>query len=215
MEKIKILIADDHEIIRYGISTFLSKADDIELVGEASDGVECIELFKKTQPDICLLDIEMPHRDGIETTRAIRSINPDVKVLILSMHVEPDILRRVIEVGINGYILKNTEKSDLLQSIRAIMNGQQVYSDPISEIITNQFLHTESEDQLLSDYNLTKRETEILNLIVDGLTSQEIAQKLYISPRTVDTHRANLMQKLSINNTAALVRFAIQHSLVS
>ncbi|MFW6157245.1 MAG: response regulator [Balneolaceae bacterium] len=216
MKKIKVLVTDDHDILRYGLVTFLEKkADDIQVVGEASNGEECLEIFKKKRADLCILDIEMPRKNGIETTRALHEIDPDVKILILSMHIEPEILNEVLEAGIDGYILKNTEKTDLVHSIRSIMKGQQVFSEPVSKIITRKFLQKESrDDPSLDGVNLTNREVEILNLIVDGYTSQEIAEKLYISPRTVDTHRANLMQKLELNNTAALVRFAIEHKLV-
>lgn len=215
MTKIKVLIADDHEILRYGMSTFLSSADNIEVVGEASTGEECLDLFKKTQPDVCVLDISMPHKDGIETTLAIRKIDPEVKILILSMHIDKNILQRVLEAGINGYLLKNTEKTDLLHGIQAIAKGQQVFSDSISKLITNSFVSKSKSGPLNSAVeNITKRELEVLQLIVQGHTSQAIADKLFISPRTVDTHRANLMQKLEINNAAGLVRFAMEHDLV-
>lgn len=216
MKKIKVLIADDHEILRYGISTYLSSADDIEVVGEASTGEECLKLFKKKQPDVCVLDISMPRKDGIETTMAIRETDPDVKILILSMHVDKKILQKVLEAGIDGYLLKNTEKSDLLQGIRSISRGQQVFSGSISRLITNSFVDKgKSGTTNPAAKNITKRELEVLQLIVQGYTSQVIAEKLFISPRTVDTHRANLMQKLEINNTAGLVRYAMEHDLVS
>ncbi len=197
------------------MSTFLSSADNIEVVGEASTGEECLDLFKKTQPDVCVLDISMPHKDGIETTLAIRKIDPEVKILILSMHIDKNILQRVLEAGINGYLLKNTEKTDLLHGIQAIAKGQQVFSDSISKLITNSFVSKSKSGPLNSAVeNITKRELEVLQLIVQGHTSQAIADKLFISPRTVDTHRANLMQKLEINNAAGLVRFAMEHDLV-
>lgn len=211
MAKIKVLIADDHEILRFGISTFLSSADSIEMVGEASSGEECIELFKKKKPDVCILDISMPGKNGIETTKAIREIDPDVKVLILSMHIDKAILDQVLEAGINGYLLKDTEKTELLHGIESIAKGQQVFSDPISKMITKSYLNG---DQMLHD-SITKREREILQLIVEGYSSKLIADKLDISPRTVDTHRGNIMQKLNIPNAAGLVRYAIENNLVS
>ncbi|HKK44028.1 MAG TPA: response regulator transcription factor [Balneolaceae bacterium] len=215
MEPISVLIADDHEIVRYGISTYLSSAKDIEIVGEASTGEECIRLFKKENPDICLLDIGMPDKNGIETAKTIRDLDPDTKILILSMHIDKQILSDVLEAGINGYLLKNTDKADLLNGIRAIMNGQQVFSDPISDLMTQSFLNQSTNKKQNTGNDITERELEILQLIVDGLTSKEIAQKLFISPRTVDTHRANLMQKLELNNIAELVRYAIEHNLVA
>lgn len=215
MAAISVLIADDHEIVRFGISTYLSSSEEIEIVGEASTGDECIELFKETQPDICILDIGMPGKNGIETAQTIRSLNYQTKILILSMHTNKHILSEALEAGINGYLLKNTNKADLLTGIRAIMKGQQVFSDPISDLIKESFLNNSSQDTSHKRQIVTKREREVLQLIVDGLTSKEIAQKLYISPRTVDTHRANLMDKLELNNIAELVRYAIKHQLVS
>lgn len=215
MAPISVLIADDHEIVRYGISTYLSSAKDIEIVGEASTGEECLELFNKTHPDVCLLDIGMPDKNGIETAKAIRNHGNDTKILILSMHINKQILSDVLEAGINGYLLKNSDKADILHGIRAIMKGQQVFSDPISDLMKESFLNKNNKKSLRSSKEITNREQEILQLIVDGLTSKEIAEKLFISPRTVDTHRANLMQKLELNNIAELVRYAIENELVS
>ncbi len=215
MAEISVLIADDHEIIRFGISTYLSSSKDIEIVGEASSGEECIELFKETHPDICILDIDMPDKSGIETAKEIRELEGDTKILILSMHINKNILRDALEANVNGYLLKNTEKADLLHGIRAIVKGQQVFSDPISNLMKESFLHGSNRSGSYDHEHITEREQEILQLIVDGLTSKQIAEKLYISPRTVDTHRANLMEKLELKNIAELVRYAIQSNLVS
>lgn len=215
MAEISVLIADDHEIVRFGISTYLSSAKDIEIVGEASTGEECIKLFQETHPDICILDIDMPGKNGIETAKEIRELEEDTKIIILSMHINKNILREALEVNVNGYLLKNTEKADLLHGIRAIVKGQQVFSDPISDLMKESFLRKNNQGGNYDHQRITDREQEILQLIVDGLTSKQIAEKLYISPRTVDTHRANLMEKLELNNIAELVRYAIQNDLVS
>lgn len=215
MAPTSVLIADDHEIVRYGISTYLSSSEDIEIVGEASTGEECIQLFKEKNPDICLLDIGMPNKNGIETARAIRELDQTTKILILSMHINKQILSEALEAGINGYLLKDTDKADLLTGIRAVIKGQQVFSNPISDLIKESFLTRNATRSSRENNEITKREHEILQLIVEGHTSKEIAEKLYISPRTVDTHRANIMQKLELNNIAELVRYAIKHKLVS
>jgi|SRR6056297_2497265 len=211
MAKIKVLIADDHEILRYGISTFLNSAENINVVGEASSGDECIELFKQKNPDVCVLDISMPGKNGIETTKAIREIDPNVKVLILSMHIDKGILDQVLEAGINGYLLKDTEKTELLHGIESIAKGQQVFSDPIQKLITKSYLNGGRTPH----DSITSRELEVLQLIVEGYSSKLIADKLNISPRTVDTHRGNIMQKLNIPNAAGLVRYAMENDLVS
>ncbi|WP_138430640.1 response regulator transcription factor [Fodinibius saliphilus] len=215
MTSISVLIADDHEIVRYGISTYLSSAKDIDIVGKASSGEECLNLFQKEKPDVCLLDISMPKKNGIETAKSIRSLNDETKIIILSMHIDKQMLNDALEADINGYLLKNTEKSDLLHGIRAVMKGQQIFSDPISELIKKSFLNSNNSKKNRTNHSITDREQEILQFIVDGFTSKEIAQKLYISPRTVDTHRANLMEKLELKNIAELVRYAIEHDLVS
>lgn len=211
MAKIKVLIADDHEILRFGISTFLNSAENINVVGEASSGDECIELFKEKKPDVCVLDISMPGKNGIETTKAIREIDPNVKVLILSMHIDKAILDQVLEAGINGYLLKDTEKTELLHGIESIAKGQQVFSDPIQKLITKSYLNGGRTPH----DSITSRELEVLQLIVEGYSSKLIADKLNISPRTVDTHRGNIMQKLNIPNAAGLVRYAMENDLVS
>ena len=214
MTPISVLIADDHEIVRYGISTFLSSSEDIEIVGEASSGEECLRLFKEKKPDVCLLDIGMPDKNGIETAKTIRELDDDIRILILSMHIDKDILSSVLEADINGYLLKNTDKSDILNGIRAVMKGQQIFSDPISDLIKQSFRKRSKKQKTLDDIEITSREQEILQLVVDGYTSKEIADELFISPRTVDTHRSNLMQKLELKNIADLVRFAIENELV-
>lgn len=214
MEKITVLIADDHEILRYGISTYLASAEDIEITGEASTGDECLQLFEEQRPQVCVLDISMPGKNGIETAKAIREIDENAKILILSMHVDTKILSDVLGAGINGYLLKSTEKNDLLNGIRSVVKGQQVFSKPIANMLAESFIKKDTTFTSDNNADLTKREKEILQLIVQGMTSREIAGELYISPRTVDTHRANLMGKLEIKNTAELVRYALQNNLV-
>lgn len=215
MAPISVLIADDHEIIRFGISTYLASSKDIEIVGEASTGKECFEIFKQTHPDICILDINMPEKNGIETAREIRALEEETKILILSVHINKNILREALAANVNGYLLKDTEKDDLLHAIKTIVSGQQVFSDPISNLMKDLFLNNAPQPGDYDYEQITNREQEILQLIVDGLTSKQIAEKLYISPRTVDTHRANLMDKLDLKNIAELVRYAIKYNLVS
>ncbi|HEX6981879.1 MAG TPA: response regulator transcription factor [Balneolaceae bacterium] len=214
MKPISIIIADDHEIVRYGIRIYLSQQEDIEIVGEAASGKECLKLCKEKKPDLCLLDISMPDKNGIETAKNLREIDPGIKILILSMYEDEQVLNDVLKIGINGYLLKGTGKDELLNGIRVIMKGQQIFSESISKMITDSFL-SKKINNLDSRTDLTKRELEILKLIVDGKTSKEIANELFISPRTVDTHRANLMQKLELNNIADLVRYAIKENLVT
>lgn len=214
MKPITVLIVDDHEIVRYGISRYLSSSKDVKIVAEASSGEECLDIFDKTKPDVCLLDISMPGKSGIETAKKIRENSDDTKILILSMHIDKQLLDGVMEAGVNGYLLKSTGKEEILNGIRAVMKGQEIYSDQISKLIKRSYLDN-NDKKGPDDNGITAREQEILQLIVEGYTSKEIADNLYISPRTVDTHRANLMEKLELRNIAELVRYSIEHNLVS
>jgi DNA-binding NarL/FixJ family response regulator len=217
MNKIRVLVVDDHDIVRYGICSVLKSSADIEVVGEASNGVIAVQKYNELTPDVILLDISMPEMNGIETTRTIIKNNPDARILILTMHLNEEYLNQVLTAGASGYILKSTDIGEMLNAIRSVAVGTQIFSAPISNLMTEKYVRSA---QYKHDYgdsntpNLTKRETEILQKIADGKTSQEIAEVLFISPRTVDTHRANLIQKLGVKNSAGLVRYAIENQLV-
>lgn len=217
MNKIRVMVVDDHDIVRYGICSVLKSSPDIEVVGEASNGVQAVEQFKELLPDVILLDISMPEMNGIETTRTIVRNHSNARVLILTMHLNEEYLNQVLSAGASGYILKNTEIGEMLNAIRTVAQGRQIFSAPISTLMTEKYVRSaqyNQENKESDSPNLTKRETEILQKIADGKTSQEIAELLFISPRTVDTHRANLIQKLGVKNSAGLVRYAIENQLV-
>ena len=217
MNKIRVMVVDDHDIVRYGICSVLKSSPDIEVVGEASNGVQAVEQFNDLLPDVVLLDISMPEMNGIETTRTIVRNHSNARVLILTMHLNEEYLNQVLSAGASGYILKNTEIGEMLNAIRTVAQGRQIFSAPISTLMTEKYVRSAQYNQDSKDSDnpsLTKRETEILQKIADGKTSQEIAEILFISPRTVDTHRANLIQKLGVKNSAGLVRYAIENQLV-
>lgn len=217
MNKIRVMVVDDHDIVRYGICSVLKSSPDIEVVGEASNGVQAVEQFNDLRPDVVLLDISMPEMNGIETTRTIVRNHSNARVLILTMHLNEEYLNQVLSAGASGYILKNTEIGEMLNAIRTVAQGRQIFSAPISTLMTEKYVRSAQYNQDSKDNDtpsLTKRETEILQKIADGKTSQEIAELLFISPRTVDTHRANLIQKLGVKNSAGLVRYAIENQLV-
>ena len=221
MKRIKVILADDHDIVRFGIASVIRTADDIELIGEASDGRGTIELYKQFTPDVAIVDITMPGMNGIETTRAILESYPEARILILTMHMDEEYLNQALKAGAKGYLLKNCDKQELVNGIRMIANGEKVFSGTISTLMTEHYINSVTDNILQekpqprgNSIHLTKREKEILNLIADGLTSQEIAESLYISPRTVETHRANLLQKLDIKNTAGLVRYAVENGFI-
>ncbi|MFU8859851.1 MAG: response regulator [Cyclonatronaceae bacterium] len=212
---INVLLADDHNIVRYGISSILNTSPDINIVAEASDGVEAVNLFKQYQPDVCIIDISMPNMNGLESTRQILRVSPGARIIIMTMHLNEEYLNQVLGAGAAGYLLKNTNKTDLINSIRRVYNGEKVFSTTVSELMTQSYIRQSKKQDIPNrsgtKIHLTRRENEILKLIAEGQTSQAIATRLFISPRTVDTHRANLMQKLNAKNSAALVRYAVEN----
>ncbi|MEX0928768.1 MAG: response regulator transcription factor [Balneolales bacterium] len=208
MDPIKVIIADDHYLVRYGIRSAIEKAEDITVVGEAGSGKEAIELFEELNPDVSVIDITMPNLNGIETTRSIIKMDPGAKIMILSMHINEEYLNQVLNAGAIGYLFKNCDKQELIEGVRSVATGEKVFSKKISELMTARYVNQHND---ATGTILTPREKEILELISQGNTSQQIAGLLIISPRTVETHRTNLMRKLEIRNTAGLVRYAIEN----
>lgn len=214
MKKVKILLADDHQIIRDGIRSLLTEVADFEVCGEASNGVEVIDFLENNPIDIVLMDINMPEMNGIEATTVLKEKFPKVKVLTLTMHDEDKYIMKMIQAGALGYILKNTDQQELLSAIKTLSDGNTFFSRKVSDRIMAHLSNPQkAKQQVVEGTPLTEREVEILKLIADGLTNQEIAEQLYISPRTVDTHRRNLLQKLGVKNTAGLVKYAFKYEL--
>jgi DNA-binding NarL/FixJ family response regulator len=217
MKKIKILLADDHSVVRQGLRTLLQSAPEFSVIGEAANGEEAVRLAKTRPPDIVIIDISMPKLNGIEATRRIKENNPAAKVLILTIHENEEYVYQMIRAGANGYVLKNADKKELFAAVRAVAGGERFFSPGISKLIIDEFIKQAREQNAgkqSSAPHLTKRETEILRFIALGLTNKKIAEKLFLSIRTVNTHRTNLMQKLNIHDTAGLVRYAIQNGIV-
>jgi two-component system response regulator NreC len=218
MQKIKVLLADDHELVRSGLVKLLETYKDIIVVGEAGDGQEAIEKTKKLNPDVLVIDLSMPKLTGTEATKIIRKECPKVAVLVLTMHENEEYVYQIIRSGAMGYILKDAGKDELPTAIRTVAKGEKFFSPRVSEIMVDGYLRKAmARDESASvkldsiDVALTKREKEILVLVAGGLNNQQIGEKLFISPRTVDTHRTNIMQKLDIHDSANLVKFAIEH----
>lgn len=215
MEKIRILIADDHPLVRSGIIKLLEPYKEFTIIGEAGDGQEAVELTKKLKPDVVVIDLSMPILTGVEATKQIRRDYPETKVLVLTMHDNEEYVYQILKSGAGGYILKNSGREDLAKAIHAVASGEKFFSPRVSEIMVQAYLKkADMRDESASkgkddDIPLTKREKEILSFIADGLNNSQIAERLFISIRTVDTHRTNIMQKLDIHDTANLVRFAI------
>lgn len=216
MSNITILVADDHSLVRYGLCSILNSTPGMEVVGEASEGHQAVELFNQHWPHVTFLDIGMPGLDGIETCRQIRKINPEALVIIMTMHLNEKYLNQALSVGASGYMLKTANKDDLINSIHRVLKGEKVFSAAVTELLNLSFIKGRSGaadgKELLS--RLTKRERQILQMISEGLTNFEISEQLFISQRTVESHRANILKKLNVKNTAALVRMAMEFNLI-
>jgi DNA-binding NarL/FixJ family response regulator len=221
VQKIKVLVADDHTIVRRGLVSLLSLADGIEVVGEAENGREAIEKALLLAPHVILLDINMPVLNGLEATHQIRQKAPEVKVLIVSAHDNDEYVLQVVRSGANGYLLKNTSADDLFAAIRAVHAGRAFYSPSVSRILANFQSNQASPvgdaapgNEAAAETRLTGREREVLQLVAEGQTHQQIAMALSISKRTVDTHCNNIMSKLDIHDNAGLTTYAIKNGIV-
>lgn len=211
---VRVLLADDHGVLRGGLRTLLNEMPGYQVVGEAADGGEAVRLAEELRPDLALLDISMPMMDGIEVTRALKARQPDVTVLILTVHEDEQLLREAIKAGAAGYVVKKAAQSELLSAMEAALRGD-LYVHPA---MTRALLAPVSNQQVLyqpSEEVLTRREVQVLALIAQGYTNMQIAEALVVSIRTVESHRANIMSKLGVHNRAELVRYAIQHGVLS
>ncbi|MEL6561877.1 MAG: response regulator transcription factor [Bacteroidota bacterium] len=209
---INAVLADDHELVRKGIKILLEDDGNIQVVAEASDGVEAIERIGDTQPDLLITDIRMPGMDGLQTTQAVKEQFPNVKILVLSMHEDEEYIMKSVEFGADGYLLKDTSKPEFVKAIDVVMSGQKYFSGDISNILVNSYLSakTKKVPQRAGGESgakvLTKRESQILSKIYVGISNADIASELGKSVRTVETHRFNIMKKLGVKNVAELLR---------
>ncbi len=216
MTKIKVLIADDHAIVREGVRMILNLHDDIEVTGEAADGIEAIAQVGKLTPDVVVMDIAMPGLGGLEATLEIRKRSPQTKVLVLTQYEDSEYIYRFLKAGATGYVLKKAVGSDLVSAIRAVAQGKNFLDPAITEKVIEGFLgQTEHSENETSYEKLSDREKEVLKLIAEGYTLQRVADILCLSIKTVMTHRTNLMEKLDIHNRTELVKYAIRKGLVS
>ena len=216
MSPYRVVLADDHAMFRQGIKRILRDAEALEVVGEARDGLELLEVSRKTNPDMVILDISMPNLRGLEATREIKMIFPKVKVLILTMHSDKEYVYGAISAGAEGYLLKEDADTELFEAVETIRQGGRYISPILSGELTHELIHFHHKGQSASTGNLlTVREKEVLKLIAEGKSHKEIAALLFISIRTVDHHRANIMTKLNIKDTANLTKYAIRRGYTS
>ncbi len=210
METIRVLLADDHAILREGIKSLLSEYGEIQVVGEASDGKEAVARARELKPDVVLMDIGMPGMNGIEATRLITSEDRGIKVLILSMHDDEEYIFPIFQAGAAGYVLKRSAMSELVSAIRAVHQGHTILHPSVARMVI------EEPRKKVEDYDgLTDRELEVLTLIAEGLTNQRIGERLFISVKTVQAHRANIMEKLDLHDRVDLTKYAIRKNLIS
>jgi DNA-binding NarL/FixJ family response regulator len=215
--KLRILVADDHELVRRGILGLLRARAGWKVAGEAANGREAVEKAKKLRPDVIILDIGMPNLDGLEATRQIREVAPKTEILILTMHESKQMVRRVLEAGARGYVLKSDLATHLVRAVNGVSKGKYYLTPKVSEIVLEGFLSMGkgSQPYEISRAGLTPRETQIIRLLAEGSANKEIAAELGIAIRTVETHRARIMLKLGVHSLTQLVHYAIRHNLVS
>jgi len=212
LDKIKVLVVDDHAVLRDGIRALLDVPEDIEMVGEASEGKDALEKAQELAPDIVLMDLMMPGMDGLEATRRLKKKTPKVKVLILSQHDNREYILSAIKAGANGYVVKKALGLELVSAIRAVYSGFFYLHPSVTEPVVTEYLKQAENEPYDS---LTAREREILKLIADGNTSREIADTLFISLKTVIGHRARIMEKLELHSSTELIKYAIRKGLIA
>lgn len=212
MSKIKIVIADDHKLIRDGITTLLKTDEQFEVIGEASNGEELITLLDNCLPDVILVDITMPKMNGIDAVAKLKKINPNLRFIILTMHDEGDYVMKSIQSGAHGYLLKNSDFEELQKAIKTVVDGGKYYNSVISNLMIENLstINEQKEDKP----ELTAREIEVLREVAEGLSTKLIADKLSISARTVETHRVNMMKKMNVHNTAELIKRSLQWKII-
>ena len=211
MVRARVLLVEDHVVLRQGLKALFSDEPDIEIVGEAGNGRQALQLVAEIQPDLVLMDISMPHLNGIEATHQIQRDYPGVKVVVLSMHTNEEYVFQVLRAGASGYVLKQADSSEVLLAIRAALAGGSFLSPPISRAVINDYVRraeARGRDSKLDQ--LTSREREVLQLLAEGLPNREIAQQLDISVKTVESYRSSMMNKLGLSNKTELVRFALR-----
>lgn len=214
MTNIRVVIADDHGIVRAGIRSIIQKMDGIDVVGEAVNGSEALELAEKIQPDVFLMDISMPVMNGLEVTVRVTKAFPKVRVIIFSMHTSEEYVLQALRSGAMGYLLKDAEANEIEFAIRAVADGATYLTPSVSQHVIEAYMHRLGSDVVVTDA-LTSRQREILQLIAEGKALKVIANKLGLSVKTVETHRMRLMERLQIFEVAGLVRYAIRNGIIS
>jgi len=215
MDSIPVLLVEDHTIVRKGLRALLEAESDIQVVGEAEDGRQALELVQQLSPDVVLMDIGMPGLNGFEATRQIKHQFPRTKVVVLTMHTHHEYVYQVLQAGASGYVIKQAATEEVIAAIRAVHRGESFLSPSISTQVIEEYLRKASDTEMADPYErLTTREREVLQLVAEGHSTQDIAERLVISTKTVETHRAHLMEKLDIRTIAGLTQYAIRKGVI-
>lgn len=210
----ELFIVDDHPVFRAGLKTILMEESDFTIIGEAQTGSEAIEKIKRLTPDIIVMDISMPGKDGIETTREIKKVKPSIKILLLTMHSDEAYLKEGLEAGAQGYVIKRAVDTELITAIRMVLNNEHyIYPTLIPHLYKSKDEGVQSPDT--DEAHLSQREAEVLKLIALGYTLKEIGEELYLSPKTVETYKSRIMEKLGATRRSSLVKYAIKHNLIN
>lgn len=212
MNKIRVMIADDHELIREGLKQLLELEGDIEVVSEAGNGTECLEKLRRTEPDVLLLDINMPMQNGIEVLQKIRDRNMNTRVLILTVHNEVEYLVKAVDIGVNGYLMKDSTSGELRKAIYSVMKNENYIQSSLIPLLNSKLVARDIDNEKIED--LTKREIEVLINIANGMSNKEIANNLEISERTVKNHISNIFKKIDVSDRTQAAVFAIRNNLI-
>jgi DNA-binding NarL/FixJ family response regulator len=216
MSPLRILVADDHGIVRKGLRFILERQEDLEVVGEAADGRKAVSLAEELQPHIVVLDIAMPHLNGIDAASQILRQAPQARIIILSMYADEEFLVRALTAGVKGYLLKDSAELDLVRAVRAVASGKSFFSPAIAHTLAEDYVRQLQQRGMQDSYELlTEREREVLQLLAEGKSNKEAATLLNISAYTVETHRMHLMQKLNLHNTAEIVLYAVRKKIIN
>jgi two-component system response regulator NreC len=213
---IRIIVADDHAVMRRGLRLILEQQKDFEVLGEANDGREAIGMVESLKPDVAVLDITMPNLNGIEAARQISAKHPRVAIIILSMHADEGYVLRALKAGARGYLLKESPEGDFIQAVRAVSEGKAFFSPAVSRMLVEDYVRQLQDKDIEDSYELlTSREREILQLIAEGKSNKDVANMLNLSPYTVETHRSNILEKLSLHSVPELILYAVRKGVIA
>ncbi len=210
---IKVLIVDDHQLFREGLANLIGGSDEIEIIAEAENAGQAIEMTSKLNPDVIIMDIGLPKINGIEATKILKKKYPNIKIIALSMHSDKHYIKGMLEAGASGYLLKNSTHNQVMDAVKSVYNGKKYLSSTITEVLIDNYLGKDEPSG--EESKLTQRESEILKMIAEGISTREIAKKLFVSVKTIGTHKQNILEKLNLKSTTDLVKYAIKNEIIS